>query len=149
MKITEEQLKQIQAQVKVRSQLVNDIGAVEAQKHELLHALNNVMEKTKETADKLEEEYGKININLEDGSYEAVEEKELEQLVAQQSVKAGLISDIGAVEARKHELLHAFAEVVTKSKELNETLEEKYGKITVNLEDGSYEEIVEEDGQAD
>ena len=78
MKITEEQLKQIQAQVKVRSQLVNDIGAVEAQKHELLHALNNVMEKTKETADKLEEECGKININLEDGSYEAVEEKEEE-----------------------------------------------------------------------
>ena len=28
-------------------------------------------------------------------------------------------------------------------------LEEKYGKITVNLEDGSYEKIVEEDGQAD
>ena len=78
-----------------------------------------------------------------------IEEKELEQLTAQQSVKASLLSDIGAVEARKHELLHAFAEVVGKSKELNETLEEKYGKITVNLEDGSYEEIVEEDGQAD
>ena len=78
-----------------------------------------------------------------------IEEKELEQLVAQQSVKAGLMSDIGAVEARKHELLHAFAEVVTKSKEVNETLEEKWGKRTVNLEDGSYEEIVEEDGQAD
>ena len=76
MKITEEQLKQIQAQVKVRSQLVNDIGAVEAQKHELLHALNNVMEKTKETAEQLEEEYGKININLEDGSYEVVEVEE-------------------------------------------------------------------------
>ena len=78
-----------------------------------------------------------------------IEEKELEQLTAQQSVKASLLSDIGAVEARKHELLHAFTEVVEKSKELNETLEEKYGKITVNLEDGSYEEIVEEDGQAD
>ena len=38
LKITEEQLKKIQAQVKVRGQLVNDIGAVEAQKHELLHA---------------------------------------------------------------------------------------------------------------
>ena len=76
MKITEEQLKRIQAQVKVRSQLVNDIGAVEAQKHELLHALNNVIEKTKETAAKLEEEYGKININLEDGSYEVVEVEE-------------------------------------------------------------------------
>ena len=76
MKITEEQLKRIQAQVKVRSQLVNDIGAAEAQKHELLHALNNVMAKTKETADELEEEYGKININLEDGSYEVVEVEE-------------------------------------------------------------------------
>ena len=76
MKITEEQLKQVQAQVQVKSQLVSDIGAVEAQKHELLHALSNVIEKTKETAEQLEEEYGKININLEDGSYEVVEVEE-------------------------------------------------------------------------
>ena len=37
------------------------------------------MEKINETASELEEEYGKININLEDGSYEEVvveEEKE-------------------------------------------------------------------------
>ena len=75
LKITEEQLKKIQAQVKVRGQLVNDIGAVEAQKHELLHALNNVIAKTKETADELEKEYGKININLEDGTYEVIKEE--------------------------------------------------------------------------
>jgi len=79
MKITEEQLKQVQAQVQVKSQLVSDIGAVEAQKHELLHALSNVIEKTKETAEQLEEEYGKININLEDGSYEVVEVEEEEK----------------------------------------------------------------------
>jgi len=78
-----------------------------------------------------------------------IEEKELEQLKAQESVKLRLISDIGAVEAQKHELLHAFAEVVGKSKELNNTLEEKYGKITVNLEDGSYEKIVEEEVEED
>ena len=72
LKITEEQLKKVQAQVKVRTQLIADIGAVEAQKHELLHALNNVMQKTKETADELEKEYGKININLEDGTYEVI-----------------------------------------------------------------------------
>ena len=75
LKITEEQLKKVQAQVKVRTQLIADIGAVEAQKHELLHALNNVMQKTKETADELEKEYGKININLEDGTYEVIEEE--------------------------------------------------------------------------
>ena len=79
LKITEEQLKKVQAQVKVRTQLIADIGAVEAQKHELLRALNNVMQKTKETADELEEEYGKININLEDGTYEVIKEEEVEE----------------------------------------------------------------------
>ena len=78
LKITEEQLQKVQAQVKVRGQLISDIGAVEAQKHELLHALNNVMQKTKETADELEKEYGKININLEDGTYEVIKEEEEE-----------------------------------------------------------------------
>ena len=80
LKITEEQLKKVQAQVKVRTQLIADIGAVEAQKHELLHALNNVMQKTKETADELEEQYGKINVNLEDGSYEVIEEEKEEEV---------------------------------------------------------------------
>lgn len=79
LKITEEQLKKVQAQVKVRTQLIADIGALEAQKHELLHALNNVMQKTKETADELEEEYGKININLEDGTYEVIKEEEVKE----------------------------------------------------------------------
>jgi len=78
LKITEEQLQKVQAQVKVRGQLISDIGSVEAQKHELLHALNNVMQKTKETADELEKEYGKININLEDGTYEVIEEEKEE-----------------------------------------------------------------------
>ena len=78
MKITDEQLKKVKAQVNVRGQLISDIGAVEAQKHDLLHALNNVMQKTKETADELEKEYGKININLEDGTYEVVEEEKEE-----------------------------------------------------------------------
>ena len=78
LKITDEQLQQVQAQVKVRGQLISDIGAVEAQKHELLHALNNVVQKTKETADELEKEYGKININLQDGTYEVVEEEKEE-----------------------------------------------------------------------
>ena len=80
LKITEEQLQKVQAQVKVRGQLLSDIGAVEAQKHDLLHALNNVMQKTKETADELEKEYGKININLEDGTYEVIEEEKEEEV---------------------------------------------------------------------
>ena len=36
------------------------------------------MQKTKETADELEKEYGKININLEDGTYEVIKEEKEE-----------------------------------------------------------------------
>ena len=79
LKITEEELKQIKAQVQVRGQLINDIGALEAEKHKLLHALSSVLEKTKETADALEEKYGKVNINLEDGSYKVIKEEEAEE----------------------------------------------------------------------
>ena len=38
------------------------------------------MQKTKETADEVEKEYGKININLEDGTYEVIEEEKEEEV---------------------------------------------------------------------
>jgi len=76
MKIKEEQLKVLKAQQVSKSNIVSDIGIVEAQKHELLHALASVMDKQKELSKELEEEYGKININLEDGSYEVIETEE-------------------------------------------------------------------------
>mgnify|MGYP001036358963 CR=1 FL=1 len=81
-----------------------------------------------------------------------IEQKELDQLKNQEATKARLLAEIGAVEAKKHEFLHAFAELVSQSIEANNKLEEKYGKINVDLKDGSYEEVkeenAEEDGQA-
>ena len=79
MKITDEQLEQVRAQQGVKARIINDVGVLEAQKHDLLNALTNVMQKTAETAEELEKEYGKININLEDGSYEVVEVEEEEE----------------------------------------------------------------------
>ena len=76
MKITDEQLEQIRAQQSVKARIINDVGVLEAQKHDLLNALTNVMQKSAETAEELEKEYGKININLEDGYYEVVEVEE-------------------------------------------------------------------------
>ena len=78
MKITDEQLEQVRAQQSVKARIINDVGVLEAQKYDLLNALTNVMQKSAETAEELEKEYGKININLEDGSYEAIQEKEEE-----------------------------------------------------------------------
>ena len=81
-----------------------------------------------------------------------IEEKELEQLKNQEATKARLLAEIGAVEAKKHEFLHAFAELVSEAIKSNEELEAKYGKINIDLKDGSYTEIkeenVEENGQA-
>ena len=72
MKITDEQLEKVRAQQSVKARIINDVGVLEAQKHDLLNALTNVMQKSAETAEELEKEYGKININLEDGAYEVV-----------------------------------------------------------------------------
>ncbi len=79
MKITDEQLEKVRAQQSVKARIINDVGVLEAQKHDLLNALTNVMQKSAETAEELEKEYGKININLEDGAYEVVEVEEEEE----------------------------------------------------------------------
>ena len=86
MKITDEQLEQVRAQQSVKARIINDVGVLEAQKHDLLNALTNVMQKTAETAEELEKEYGKININLEDGSYEVVEVEEVKEEKAEEEV---------------------------------------------------------------
>tara|TARA_R100001082_G_scaffold40985_1_gene21765 strand:- start:1433 stop:1720 length:288 start_codon:yes stop_codon:yes gene_type:complete len=87
MKITDEQLEQVRAQQSVKARIINDVGVLEAQKHDLLNALTNVMQKTAETAEELEKEYGKININLEDGSYEVVEVEEVKEEKAEEAVE--------------------------------------------------------------
>ena len=84
LKISEEQLEGLKAQQASKANIVTDIGVVEAQKHELLHALANVMDKQKELAKELEEQYGKINVNLEDGSYEVIEVEEKEEEVVEE-----------------------------------------------------------------
>ena len=86
MKITDEQLEQVRAQQGVKARIINDVGVLEAQKHDLLNALTNVMQKSAETAEELEKEYGKININLEDGAYEVVEVEEEEEEKAEEEV---------------------------------------------------------------
>jgi len=47
----------------------------------LLHALNQAQQKVEEFKKELEETYGKINIDIKDGSFEPIEEKEEAALV--------------------------------------------------------------------
>ena len=78
LKITDEQLKEVQeSQTKV-SQVLNQIGFLEIQKSALKVEFNKVNDEAEEVKKKLEKEYGPININLSSGEYTVVEVKEEE-----------------------------------------------------------------------
>ena len=74
-KITEEQLKKLQEQEGKKNAIKHDIGLLETQKHALLHAYAQIQEEQEKLKVELEDQYGKINVNIEDGSYEIVAEE--------------------------------------------------------------------------
>ena len=76
MKIKEEQLKKIQEQQAAVTKILNEVGYLEANKHGLLHELAGVNERIEEFKKELEEEYGAVNINLEDGTYTEIKQEE-------------------------------------------------------------------------
>ena len=75
-KITKEQLDKITDQQKALNMMLSNIGVLESQKHALLHQIAEVNKEIEETKVELENEYGAININLEDGSYTELEKKD-------------------------------------------------------------------------
>ena len=74
--ITAEELKQITEQQSELGTVVNQIGQLEANKHSLLHKIAGINEGIEETKKQLEEKYGSININLEDGTYTKIEKED-------------------------------------------------------------------------
>ena len=75
-KITEKQLEKLNGFVKAINQGQAQIGGIESQKHELLHQLAQVQSELRGFQKDLEDEYGKISINIQDGSYELIPEEE-------------------------------------------------------------------------
>tara|TARA_R110000765_G_scaffold305055_1_gene398984 strand:- start:2174 stop:2422 length:249 start_codon:yes stop_codon:yes gene_type:complete len=75
-KIKKEELETLQNHVNTQSKALHDIGALENQKFHLLHALNKAQQNSEDFKKELEEIYGKINIDLKDGSFEPIPEEE-------------------------------------------------------------------------
>jgi len=75
-KITEEQLKSIQDLVGQINNGQLQIGQLETQKHTLLHQIAEVQKMLKDNQDELEKEYGKVNVNIQDGTITPIEEEE-------------------------------------------------------------------------
>ena len=76
MKITDQELEILKEQEKKKNQLAHDLGALESRKHKLLHLLDEIIEHQEMTFESIEENYGKININLETGEYTEITEEE-------------------------------------------------------------------------
>ena len=70
-----------------------------------------------------------------------IEEQELQALKEVQQKSGELFHNIGVLESQKHNLLHALAQISGEQQEMIKALEEKYGKIEIDLADGSYTEV--------
>ena len=83
--ITAEELKQVKEQQSELGTVVSQIGQLEANKHSLLHKIAGINEGIEETKKQLEEKYGSININLEDGTYTEIEKEDNGELAVVKS----------------------------------------------------------------
>jgi hypothetical protein len=75
-KIKKEQLEKINNHQEAVNSILHQLGYLESQKHALLHELGGVNQEIEEFKNTLEEEYGSININVEDGTYTKIEKEE-------------------------------------------------------------------------
>ena len=74
-KITPEQLEELQGYVGKLNNAASQIGNLELQKHQLQHAASEVQNDLNKFQAKLEEKYGKVQINIQDGTYKPIEEE--------------------------------------------------------------------------
>jgi len=78
-----------------------------------------------------------------------ITEEELTLLKELQGKLNQSVSQVGFLETQKHSLLHAIAEINSDVEKQKSELEAKYGSITINLEDGSFEEVKQEEASAE
>ena len=77
-----------------------------------------------------------------------LEEKELVELKEFQTKKSNLITEIGIIEAHKNGYLKLLDGLIQEEEKIKKELEEKYGAVSINLEDGSLEKIDNDDGKS-
>jgi hypothetical protein len=74
--ISKEQLSSINEQQNLLNEIIHRIGLIETEKHSLLHRVAEVNKKVEEIKLELEQEYGKVSIDLKTGEYSPIEEED-------------------------------------------------------------------------
>lgn len=75
-KIKEEQLKLVTEQQQKLTTVLSQMGVLEIQKLNLAQEVKNLEGEIEKTKKELEEEYGKVSINLSDGTYEPIKDEQ-------------------------------------------------------------------------
>jgi len=75
-KIEKEELEKITSQQVKMTTILNEIGYLETKKHQMLHNVSDLNEVINKYKKELQDKYGEVNINLEDGTYTPIEKKE-------------------------------------------------------------------------
>ena len=73
-----------------------------------------------------------------------ITKEELSEVKELKGKLTGIQLEIGRYELLKNEMLQAFNATVKQIEEAKLKLSEKYGDVSINLEDGTYEEIEKE-----
>lgn len=74
--VSEQHLEKLNAQQLALNELINRIGAMEAEKHSMLHRIAEVNRAVEEFKLELEEVYGAVTIDLATGEYKPIEKKD-------------------------------------------------------------------------
>jgi len=75
-KITDEQLTELQGYVNRINSAQLQLGQLESQKHGVVNAIPQLQKQLKDFQDKMEEEYGKVSINIQDGTIQEIPEED-------------------------------------------------------------------------
>ena len=73
-----------------------------------------------------------------------IKSEQLETIINQQKDLQALLTNIGLLESQKHGFLHQIADVNKAIEDFKTKLQEEYGPININLEDGTYTDVGEE-----
>ena len=76
LKVTDEQLKKLQEIVGAMNGATTRVGQIETQKHAVLHDLTLMRKDLMDFQTELEKEYGKVNVNIQDGTISEREDVE-------------------------------------------------------------------------
>jgi maltose-binding protein MalE len=76
-----------------------------------------------------------------------ITDEQLKQLQEQVNTINQNQLQIGNLEAQKHTLIHNGVELQNQLRTIQDELEKEYGKVTVNISTGEYEDIKEEESK--